>query len=141
MKTFRHIMVPVDFSTDSEEAIDVALSVFGEYADTISILTVYENMVSRHTEVVYGIDDVMLKSVQEEVDKFKLRFEDRHKNLQVIVKKGNPSSRIIETAKELDVDLIVMGSQGRNSFVKAFFGGTTYQVSRKAHCSVFVVRT
>jgi nucleotide-binding universal stress UspA family protein len=138
---FKHILVPVDFSEDAEKALEAALTVFGGNADQITLLTICESMSNRHAEMVAEIDEMMMKSIHEELNAFLKKYEGRHKNLKGFVKRGNPSNQILNYAKEIKADLIVMGSQGRNALARVFFGGTTYQVSRKAHCSVMVIRT
>ena len=141
-KTFGRILVPVDFSENAEFAMSSALDAFGAQADEIIILTVYEGLQSRYTSMRISddMDSMMDDSAHKSIQAFKEKYDDRHDNLTVMVKKGNPSAKILDTAKELNIDLIVMGSQGQNPLSRVFFGGTTYQVSRKAHCSIFVVR-
>jgi len=76
--------------------------------------------------------------------RFKKIFENevaqKKATIDTEIIKGNPSNAIITTAKGKRSDLIIMGSQGRGTLKSMFFGGTTYQVSRKAHCSVMVIR-
>ncbi|MGH1440629.1 MAG: universal stress protein [Cellvibrionaceae bacterium] len=139
-KEFKHVLVPVDFSENAEQAVETALNVFGN-ADTISLVTVCESMTNRHTEMVAEIDEMITKTINEEMQSFAKKYEGRHSNLKAYIKKGNAAPQILSMAKELEVDLIVMGSQGSSSLARVFFGHTTYDVSRKAHCSVFVIRT
>ncbi len=140
-KEFKHVLVPIDFSENAEEALETAFKIFGDAAETFSLLTVCESITNRHTELVAEIDEMITKSINEQMMTFCEKYKGRHKNLQTFVKKGSASSQILSAAKELDVDLIVMSSQGASSLARVFFGHTTYNVSRKAHCSVFVVRS
>ena len=140
-KEFKHVLVPVDFSENAEEALETALKVFGDSADTISLITVCESITNRHAEMMTEIDDMINKSINEQMQSFASKYEGRHKNLKAYIKKGHAAPQILSAAKELDVDLIVMGSQGASSLARVFFGHTTYDVSRKAHCSVFVIRS
>ena len=47
---------------------------------------------------------------------------------------------IIKTAKEKDVDLIVIGTHGRTGIDHMLFGSTAEKVVRKAPCPVLTVR-
>jgi glycine betaine transporter len=139
----KHILLPIDFSDNSELAMKTALHSFGDKVETITLLTVYEGAQKNN----YGqpdsdneIDAMMGKSANIEMVRFKRQFENSHSTIKTIVTKGNPAAEIIAAAKNIKADLIIMGSQGRNSIANVFFGGTTYQVSRKAHCSVYVIR-
>ena len=139
-KTFSNILVPIDFSEDADRAVEACLELFGDKAESIKLLTVCESRGNRHTEMLPEIDEVMEQTVNDKIIAFAKNYEGRHKNLKAYIKNGQPASQILSVAKEMEVDLIVMGSQGRNSLARVLFGSTTYEVSRKAHCSVFVVR-
>ena len=48
----------------------------------------------------------------------KLKFHLGDNKIQTIIKEGNSAEIILETAKEFNVDLIVMGQQSRNLYKK-----------------------
>jgi nucleotide-binding universal stress UspA family protein len=54
---------------------------------------------------------------------------------------GSPDSRIVETAEDMHVDLIVIGSHGYNRWERLLLGSVSNSVVHHAHCSVLVVRT
>lgn len=58
---------------------------------------------------------------------------------RILVSGGNPFEQIIETAAEIDVDLIIM-TASRPSLKNYLLGPTTSRVVRHADCSVHVVR-
>ncbi|MFT7387484.1 MAG: nucleotide-binding universal stress UspA family protein [Candidatus Endobugula sp.] len=146
-KGIKKVLVPVDFSENSEVAMQTALEYFGNKAVTITILSVYEGSEKRsdYNAPNNEVDEMMAKSALIQMTRFVKLFEAGAKSKNAIIEteiyKGNPDKEIIDTAKAKRCDLIIMGSQGRGSTLKSmFFGGTTYQVSRKAHCSVMVIR-
>lgn len=53
---------------------------------------------------------------------------------------GDPTDAIIETARELDADLIVVGTRGRNVAARVLLGSVSTTVVNQAHCDVLVVR-
>ena len=61
------------------------------------------------------------------------------KNISARVKQGHPAEQIIATAKEEDVDLIVLGSRGKrkHSFL---LGSVSREVANTADISVLVAR-
>jgi nucleotide-binding universal stress UspA family protein len=54
---------------------------------------------------------------------------------------GSPESRIVETAEEMNADLIIVGSHGYNRWERLLLGSVSDSVVHHAPCSVLVVRT
>jgi nucleotide-binding universal stress UspA family protein len=138
--TFKHVLVPVDFSDDAERAVSTALQLFSSQAEKITLLTICEVISNRHAEVGDEINDIITKTVQQKTHDFVQPYTEKYKNIDVCIKKGHAAQQILAASEDLGADLIVMGSQGRGSIARVFFGSTTYDVSRKAKCSVFVIR-
>lgn len=53
---------------------------------------------------------------------------------------GSPESRIVETAEEIEADLIIVGSHGYNRWERLLLGSVSDSVVHHAPCSVLVVR-
>lgn len=53
---------------------------------------------------------------------------------------GTPESRIVETAEEINADLIIVGSHGYNRWERLLLGSVSDSVVHHAPCSVLVVR-
>jgi nucleotide-binding universal stress UspA family protein len=60
--------------------------------------------------------------------------------VKTIIKTGKPFLEIIETASELDVDLIIIATHGRTGVEHILFGSTAEKVVRKAPCPVLTLR-
>jgi nucleotide-binding universal stress UspA family protein len=54
---------------------------------------------------------------------------------------GCVAEEIVGLAKDLEADLIVMGSRGHGGLRRAIEGSTSDVVVRRAHCPVMIVRT
>lgn len=63
----------------------------------------------------------------------------RDVSAELVVKHGTPFKVILDTAADLDADLIVMAAN-RPSFKDYLLGQTTARVARHADCSVHIVR-
>ena len=56
------------------------------------------------------------------------------------IETGEPGLAIIDAAKELDVDVIVIGSRGRGAIRRALLGSVSSHVVHNAPCPVLVIR-
>jgi len=56
------------------------------------------------------------------------------------VENGDPKSKILEVARDLRADLIVLGSHGRKGLEHFLMGSVSEAVAQHAHCSVEIVR-
>jgi nucleotide-binding universal stress UspA family protein len=63
------------------------------------------------------------------------------KDEQLIVRKGTSVDVILDTAKELAVDMIVMGTHGYGMVKDALMGGTARRIVRRSDIPVMVVRS
>ena len=62
-------------------------------------------------------------------------FSIRHR-----IESGCANETIIEVAKQIDADLIVVGAKGRSQISRVLLGSVSDHVATHAHCSVLVVR-
>jgi nucleotide-binding universal stress UspA family protein len=60
-------------------------------------------------------------------------------NASYIRVQGNPSEKIIETVKEENIDLVVMGTAGKHGLSRFWLGSVAENVVRFSTCSVLVV--
>jgi nucleotide-binding universal stress UspA family protein len=67
-------------------------------------------------------------------------FPDSNIDLTAQVSTGSPEQVLIETAKEWNADLVVVGSHGRGFWGRMLLGSTTDALVHHAPCSVLVVR-
>lgn len=66
--------------------------------------------------------------------------KERNLNLEALVLVGNPVDEIIKTAKERDVDIIVMGTHGRTGIERVFLGSVAERVVGLGPCAVLIVK-
>ena len=59
---------------------------------------------------------------------------------EILIKNGNPAEVIVETAQELNCDLIVMGTHGQGAIADILIGSTAKRVVGKSPIPVLVVR-
>jgi len=127
------ILYCTDFSDNSEQAFDHAISLAAEYNAELTLLHVLDDLPSS-------------ADIESETEKVLERLEKRispeaRKNgmTKVAVRIGKAFQQIIELALESRTDLIITGVRGRHALDLAVFGSTTYRVVQLGPCPVLVV--
>ena len=135
----KSIVVPVDFSGGSVEAIQTALDV-AESPDQVHIVHVVMPLDQMSPGAIWGtIDD------ESRVDAVNSHFSDflqQHgfHGLDPTVRIGDPGLKITELASEVKADLIVIPSHGYHGIKRVLLGSVTERVIRFADCPVLVLR-
>jgi nucleotide-binding universal stress UspA family protein len=146
---FKNIAFCTDFSTHADEAFKVAKDLAWHYGATLHIVHVMVNFsVSPPLHSTYMPIEYDPKFVEEVTQAAKEAIEDRYvaalkekQPYEVQLTSGYSSTEILRLAKEIDFDLIVMGSHGLTGLAHVLFGSTADRVVRKAPCSVLTVRS
>jgi len=140
----KKLLVPTDFSDTSKKAVQYALRFAEQFGCEIALLYVVEPA----TPMIGAPLGVELFT---EKDEFSMAEEDlavlaaeAHTNgahsVNSFVRVGHAPNEITKAAKELDVDLIVIGTHGYTSWRHFCIGSTAERVVRTAPCPVLVVR-
>ena len=140
----KKILVPTDFSPASKKAFSYALRLAEERGSEITLLHVLE---AETPLTLAGRPAAAALSKQEltDVEEGLRALVDIAQTTGVagtgsIVRTGVATHEIIEAAKELDVDLIVIATHGFTARKHFEIGSTSERVARAAPCPVLVVR-
>jgi nucleotide-binding universal stress UspA family protein len=141
---YKHVLVPVDFSQPSLDALEVALKVAPQAS--VHVLHAvpapfergkkhagfYEEWVDLHR-------DMMLNRALEEMEKIVEDHARDHTPVIPVIEHGLPSAIIREKARSLDIDLIVIGKRGETELDEALLGSVTKHVLYENACDVLVI--
>lgn len=147
---FSKILLPLDGSEVSEKAFEIGITL-GEKLGIPVILThiidqsMFEYMLTpvpgAPSEMAPPIYNDAKENAEAVLKKKEESCRQRGLMCEVIVRIGQPADTILELAKEMAADLIVMGSHGRGHITGLFLGSVSYGVVQKAqNISVLVVR-
>ncbi len=137
------ILVPMDFSDCSLEAVEYAMRLGERFGSAITLLHVVE-------PVAYGLDFTLSHAltgtalrveIGRSMETLAEAFERRGLGVRQEVVPGVPADVIPRVAQERNSDTIVMGTHGRRGWSHVRFGSVTEAVVRQARCPVFAVRS
>ena len=139
-----HFLVPIDFSTYAEQALDYAMGLARTLNAHLTLLHVIQPVPMAGVDMGMMLPATYLQEVEEAVQG---SMEDALARVTAagltgdrIVLYGVPFQEIVETAKARHVDLIVMGTHGHTGLMHVLLGSVAEKVIRLAPCSVLVVR-
>ena len=139
----KRILVPVDFSDCSKKALAYAVPLAREHQAAISLVSV---VVPAYAGAEYGgldysqFDADMLAAARKELTRIAGQQTAAGVDTEPIVTMGSPAREIIETARQLPADLIIISTHGRTGLGHVFLGSVAEHVVQRAPCPVLVVR-
>ncbi|MGE4264267.1 MAG: universal stress protein [Desulfovibrio sp.] len=139
--TFRKILVPLDDSEHSRNALRYAMGVAQAQKSHLALL----HSIGRIPMLIGG--EPRKELVQELVREAEKLLAPHAKKLReigiepaLIIKEGKPGEVIVQEAKSGNYDLIVMGSRGLSDIEGVILGSNAHRVLSGAHCPVLVTR-
>lgn len=133
------VLVPIDFSELSLEAIKVGLEVV-DHPSHLYVFYVLPYLNPGEPGVMWRtVDDTTRQKHVE--GEFREQFNGpEYEDINFSSAIGNPSSEIIDYANANKIELIVIPSHGRTGIGRFLLGSVAEQVVRYAHCPVLVLR-
>ena len=136
------ILVPVDFSAATTKALQYAAAFAREYKALITLLHV---VVPDGSHVRRNLSRQRLVEEMSEVCEAQLRkladvIWGEEITADIVVATGRPDLQIVNEAREMNSDMIVMASHGVVGAWGLFRRNTTAKVVRYAPCPVLVVQ-
>lgn len=141
MKT---ILIPVDFSKESDKALEVASKVAKKINAKI-VLThmagIEDNLINKASSNATGMEAVYYsKLTAKKYDEFLDKDFLEGITVEPVLQKQLDFTGICDFAKEIDAGLIVMGSHGSKGITEIFVGSNTEKVVRTSDIPVLVVK-
>jgi nucleotide-binding universal stress UspA family protein len=141
------ILVPIDFSEHSENALQEAAGLAG-YLDTPRIHLLHVISESLHP-AFYNTGVISIYDVEPDIEDRsceelrKLYDAAGNESIPVTIRTtgGNPAEEIARYAEINDIHLIVMGTHGRSGIERFLVGSVTEKVNRLAPCPVLTLRS
>lgn len=106
-----------------------------------SSLDIYSGYFSPNLEIEKAVQENADKVIVESVEEIRTLLPSKNIKLSTRILFGSPERRIVETAEEINADLIIVGSHGYNSWERLLLGSVSDSVVHHAPCSVLIVRS
>ena len=125
---------PLDFSDDSVNALDFAVSVAKKTDAEIMMINVIK---TSRFDFFKGVENVATKG---DFETLMNKYGSFSSHIQYKIRKGKVYREIVEEAIESKAFLIIMGSHGVSGFEEVWIGSNTFRVVSEAPCPVITLR-
>lgn len=139
----KRIIVPIDFSEQSEFALEAAANLAQKYGSELIVLHMLELSNAILTTNGTAINDeavFYLKLAEQKFEAFLDKPYLEGVKVTPIVKHFKVFSEVNEVANEHEANLIVMGSHGASGVKEALIGSNTEKVVRNSDIPVLVIK-
>jgi len=147
MKTdkIKTVMIALDYDETSQKVAETGFSLAKEMnSETVLLHVISESPVYYSSymymrELKVDIFSDLKKSTQEFLDKTKKHLGDE--SIKTVLKEGFIADTILNTANELNADIIVMGSHSRKWLETIILGSAAKDVLNRTTIPLFIVPT
>jgi len=143
--TLHRILVPIDFSEHSRNALKYAIPFAEQFRASIDLIYVVEPTIYP-ADFSFGqigfpnVEEELRTRGGQELDALLEKEISGRVPARRIVRTGKPFYEINQYAHEERIDLIIIATHGHTGVEHMLFGSTAEKVVRKAPCPVLVVR-
>lgn len=143
MKT---ILFPTDFSKNAIHASEYAGMMAKKLDAKVILLHVFSIPMVPATHISHDVRSTIKSrktSLLKDLEKFSHKFiQDTglpHDWVSGKIEYGFPADKILEIAKQINVDMIVMGTKGASNFLDKWLGTNAQKVMQEANCPVWII--
>ena len=138
------VLVPVDFSPSSINALRVALAIVSPDGDVTLLHVIDEDFISDAVAAALGTSEEITERLRGQAEaNFSNALEGLEAgevNVERMIVVGNPFVEILKITRDLDMPMVVMGVRGRSSPPEGIlFGSTTEKVLRGSRVPILCV--
>ncbi|MDD1687427.1 universal stress protein [Methanoregula sp.] len=140
-RIFEKILIATDGSEKNRAAVDEALRIGRGYGSTVFAVYVMDLSAFKSASADMVIRDtwaVVQKEAETALDRVRALAEGV--TLETVTLDGKPAAEIVKFAQEKGIDLIVIGTRGKQGLERLLLGSVAEQVIRTAPCKVLVVK-
>jgi universal stress protein A len=142
---YRHILAAVDLSEESDAVLQRARALADEYKARLSLCSVVKPLTQvyggldmmAYTQAGVNFEEQALEQARSRLAELAGRFGIAAADAHVSI--GAPATQVVETARSVGADLIVVGSHGKHG-LGLLLGSTANGVLHQAHCDVLTIR-
>lgn len=151
-KKIKNVLIALDYNPTAQKIAELGYAFANAMQAKITLATIYENYID-YTPVLYDpimgftgytesdaiSQELIVTNTKKFLEKTKKHLGDE--NISIILKEGSSAEEILNIAKEIKADLIVIGSHSKKWLDKLLIGSTTEKVLRHTEIPMLIIPT
>jgi nucleotide-binding universal stress UspA family protein len=137
---FKKILVPVDGSTYSDNALKRACELAEAFDSKIVMVYVVEKSIPINLLDRKEYLEILRKFGKKTLDRANMILAKKEITGKLLLKEGNIVNEIEKAAKAEKCDLIILGNKGLGAVTRFLLGSVSNKISQSAPCSVLIVK-
>ncbi len=137
----KKILIAHDGSDAADRALLEAVAIGEKFGAKLTVISVVPNLcfseIGTDCDTVTKLYRAEIEGAMEGVNAL---LKERGIEAETIILEGSPADVIVDHAKGMGMDLIVVGSTGKQATERTILGSVSSKVVANAPCSVLVVR-
>lgn len=144
---FTHILIPLDGSHLSEAALPIAQEIATRFTSQITLLRVAQplhlpKLTSEFTELITTLQSEARQEAITYLQSWQNSLTQQGHQVNYRVAEGESvTETILQTASNLNIDLIIMSTHGRSGVQRWVYGSVADKVLRHASVPVLLIRS
>jgi nucleotide-binding universal stress UspA family protein len=145
MINIQRILCPTDFSDEARHALDHATALARRYDAQLTLLHVISLALPPAPVFApyHGYPEMLAPKLRDdltrEIEKLAAGARAQGVPAEIAIREGDVVNRILEQARELPADVLVIGTHGAGGFERLMLGSVTEKALRRAPCPVLSV--
>jgi len=138
----KKILVPTDFSSNANQALDYAVQLALATKASIGIVHVLDRTQNLDVEKLmlpYNVHSETLREVTEQLNLLKTAALDAGVQTDWDIYHGAPADSILQAIEDVSACMLIMGTLGRTGTLENFFGSVTAQIISQANIPVLAI--
>lgn len=133
-----HILFPTDFSENAELAFEYVKGMVAKGVKEVTLVHIQDELQIGHylkerLEEFNAIDKSRLQNMKQLLEDIK------NVEVKIIMRYGSSTVELLKLIRELNIQLVVMGSQGRGFVKEVFLGSVSHNMARHSPASILLV--
>jgi nucleotide-binding universal stress UspA family protein len=140
MVSYDRILIPTDGSEASEVTVEHGIELAEKFDAEVHVIHIVDVRVQDTHDIYDHLVGNLKEAGRNATESIQEEFEEKNLKASTEVIEGIPHKEIINFSEENDIDLILMGTEGKTGLDRILLGSTTEKVLRTSDIPVMTVR-